>query len=370
MSDSADEQAGRQMVESWAADRVKRWPRKLQIDDYDFRSWGENANKNRLQAGAVYEYARESRKLRCLLAVMNPKRPRDPWEIMRPGSIDGRRPNQGEIESYPPEANWLPCSFDGLNEREAERALHGFFYCLCDLADSLADNISFAALFRMKRDELEKAFGGLDSLSRVKREFRYFMPIDDAVEVAAQSEVEDATVEETLEDEKSAEKRLILRSACSEVIAIKIRWRFTNSQITRAVRKLVRAMRPETCKPVQRKKGSRLASPRAALDALSAMRLASYVPKISAANSEAWSSYLADDFEGIQFQASAIGLFEMIRLGGHRKHIAESNFDALVNGAREVFKESFPFGEDTANTVSFKDRVMMKSEQVSSQDKV
>ena len=78
------------------------------------------------------------------------------------------------------QANWLPCSFEGLDEHEAERALGGFLYCLRDLADYLADNISFGELFRTKRDELEKAFGGLDELARVKREFRYFLPVDDA----------------------------------------------------------------------------------------------------------------------------------------------------------------------------------------------
>jgi hypothetical protein len=101
MSDSADEQVKQQQLESWAADRVKQWTRKLQIDDYDFRSWANGASKNRLQAGAIYEYIRESRKLRCLLALMNPKRAREAWEIMRPGSIDGKKPEPGEIESYP-----------------------------------------------------------------------------------------------------------------------------------------------------------------------------------------------------------------------------------------------------------------------------
>ena len=100
MRDTADEQAPRRQLESWAADRVKAWG-ELQKDDYDFRSWAKGASKNCLSAGAVYEYARESRKLRCLLALMNPKRPRNDWEIMRPGSIDGRVPEPGEIESYP-----------------------------------------------------------------------------------------------------------------------------------------------------------------------------------------------------------------------------------------------------------------------------
>src|SRR6516164_2629464 len=127
-------------LETWAADRVKPWPRKLRIDDYDFRSWADGAGKNCLRAGAIYEYARESRKLRCLLALMNPKRPRKAWEIELPGSIDGRRPDPGEIESYPAEATWLHCSFEGLDEHDAERSLSGFLYCLCDLADYLADN--------------------------------------------------------------------------------------------------------------------------------------------------------------------------------------------------------------------------------------
>jgi hypothetical protein len=118
----------REKLQKWAADRVNHWPRKLQIDDYDFRNWAKDANKNLLQAGAVYEYARESRKLRGLLVLMNPKRLRKDWEIMRPGSIDGRKPAPGEIESYPAQATWLPCSFEGLDEHEAERALGGFLH--------------------------------------------------------------------------------------------------------------------------------------------------------------------------------------------------------------------------------------------------
>src|SRR5438874_2170885 len=121
MSDIADEQVRQRQLQCGAIDRLKAWG-ELQEDDYDFHSWAKGASKNCLSAGAVYEYARESRKLRCLLALMNPKRTREPWEIVRPGSIDGRRPEPGEIESYPAEALWLPCSFDGLDEHEAERA--------------------------------------------------------------------------------------------------------------------------------------------------------------------------------------------------------------------------------------------------------
>ena len=364
MSDTADEQAPRRQLESWAADRVKAWG-ELQKDDYDFRSWAKGASKNCLSAGAVYEYARESRKLRCLLALMNPKRPRKDWEIMRPGSIDGRVPEPGEIESYPTAATWLPCSFEGLDEHEAERALGGFLYCLCDLADYLADNISFGELFSTKRDELEKAFGGLDKLSRVKWQFRYFLPVVEPMDVARQSEVEHATVEETVSDD---EKRIICGEACSEVIAIKIRWRFTNSEIARAIGRLVRTVRPKASKPMQRKKGSRQDSPRAALDALSAMRLASHFQKNTPGDAGALlAAFLSGD--SIKFPPSAIALFNEIRLGGRGQDVVESNFDALIIEARKVFKESFPFGEDAANAPTLAERIMMKSERVSSQDK-
>src|SRR6266480_7825902 len=98
-SEEADEQIlerqiERERLEKWAADQVKPWPRKLQIDDYDFRSWTKDASKNCLRAGAVYEYARESRKLRCLLLLMNPKRTRKSWEMVRPARVDGRRPDE------------------------------------------------------------------------------------------------------------------------------------------------------------------------------------------------------------------------------------------------------------------------------------
>jgi len=218
-------QINRENLERWAANRVQSWRRELQTDDYDFRSWAGSATKNFLQAGGVYEWARQSRRLRVLLVLMDPKRPRKDWEIARPALINGRRPEPDEINSYPAEATWLPCSFESLDEHDAERVLGGFLYCLCDLVDYLAENISFGALFRSKRDQLEKAFGGLDKLSRVKSEFRYFLPIVDAAKVATRSEVEHATTAEIIFDD---EKRLIYGEAYSEVIAIGIPWRCTD----------------------------------------------------------------------------------------------------------------------------------------------
>jgi hypothetical protein len=233
------------------------------------------------------------------------------------------------------------------------------------LADYLADNISFGELFRTKRDDLETAFGGLNELARVKREFRYFLAVD-AVELATESEAERATVEETVSDD---EKRIIRGESCSEVVAILIRWRFTDSEIVTALKGFLHAHRPrsEAYKARQRKKGSRRNSVQCALDCLSAMRLASYLPKTilppTPGKFAAWQSGAS-----IELKQSAIELFGAVRLGGRGQHIAESNFDNLITEAGKLFKKSFPFGEDAANARSWKDGIMVKSERVSSQD--
>jgi hypothetical protein len=360
--EEARQKKQREELESWAVKRLKLWGTPRQ-DDYDFRSWAKGASKNCLHAGVAYEYARESRKLRCLVALMNPKRRREAWEIVRPGLIEGRTPEPADIDSYPAEANWLPCSFEHLTKYDAERALRGFLYCLVDLADDLADNVSFGELYRTKRDELEKAFGGLNELTRVREEFGHFMPIFAPVDVATRSEAEKATVLETIGRD---EQRLIHGEPCSEVIAIRVRWRFTNSDIAAGLKKIVCEHRPQNnaYKARQPKKGSRRDSATARLDYLSAMRLASHLPKTSPVpNKPSLAAFLSGD--SIQFPRSAIDLFQEIRLGGRGNLIAESNFDALIVEARTVFKDSFPFGEDGANAPTLAERIMMKSARIS-----
>jgi hypothetical protein len=360
--EEARQKAQKEQLKTWAANHVKPWG-KLQRDDYDFGSWAKQASKNCLQAGAVYEYARESRKLRCLLVLMNPKRPREEWEKVRPGLIARKTPDPDEIDTYRAKACWLPCSFEDLNEHDAERALGGFLYCLVDLADDLADNVSFGELYRTKRDKLEKAFGGLNELTRVEKEFRHFLPLFAPVEVATRSEAEKATVLETISRD---EQRIIHGEACSEVIAVRVHWRFTNSEIATGIKKNVCAHRPRNdgYKMRQPKKGSRRDSVRAALDCLSAMRLASYLPKASPPPTPgALSAWLSG--ASPELKESAIDLFKEIRLGGRGNLIAESNFDALIVEARKVFKESFPFGEDGANAPTLAERIMMKSARIS-----
>jgi hypothetical protein len=328
MSDTTDEQLLWRQLELETADRVKAW-RELQEDDYDFRSWAgvNDASKQLLQAGSIYEYARESRKLRCLLALMNPKRPRRDWEIMRPALIDGRRPEPGEIDTYPAEANWLPCWFEDLNEHNAERTLDGFLYCLSDLADYLSDNVSFGKLFCTKGEELEKAFGGLNELARVKREFRHFLPLSDAVEMATQSELHRATVEETVSDK---EKRVIQGESCSEVIAIKIRWRFTDTEIAAGMKEFAHAHRHPACEPRKGKGRDREDSRLAALDNLSAMRLIRWRPI-----------------------GEAVRLFEAVRLNARGGKPEQRKVRDQKTEAESDFLRDFPFGEAAANHGTF-----------------
>jgi hypothetical protein len=115
--------------ERWAAERVKPWG-KPQRDDYDFHSWAKGAPKELLKAGCIYEYARESRKLRCLLVLMS--------------AAKKRRDSES-------------CSFEGLRQDDADRALSGaLLYWLMEFADHLADNKSFAELVRTRGHEVER----------------------------------------------------------------------------------------------------------------------------------------------------------------------------------------------------------------------
>ena len=98
------------------------------------------------------------------------------------------------------------------------------------------------------------------------------------------------------------------------------------------------------------------------------MRLASHFRKTPADGRRRHSLLLSPAIQS-NFSHLRSKLFNAVRLGGRGEHIVESNFDALITEARKVFKKSFPFGEDAANALTLKDRIMMKSERVSSQDK-
>jgi hypothetical protein len=76
MSGTSDEQllpkdgfkARQKKLWGWADKQVVPWGR-LQTDDYDFRSWAKDASNELLNAGCLYEYARESHQFRSLLST-------------------------------------------------------------------------------------------------------------------------------------------------------------------------------------------------------------------------------------------------------------------------------------------------------------
>ena len=262
----SDEERNRRELERWAFSRVKEWG-KPESDDYDFSTWTTGASKERLIAGALYESARESLKLRCLLVLMDKRRPREAWEMVRPGNVNGRKPDPSDSFAT------FPCSFDGWDEHAAEAKLGGFLWCLRDLADYIADNVSFGELFRTKRDELKKAFGGLDTLARVRSEHRYFLPIGEAIQVATRSQIQDITTAETLGDEK---ERILLGEAGCEVIAFQVAWgKITPNEFVEAMKKFDLDHRPRNaaCKAPQRKGQRPDEVVLAYLKALSAMRI-------------------------------------------------------------------------------------------------
>jgi hypothetical protein len=124
-----DDEHGQNGLESLAAKHVKRWG-KPQRDDYDFRSWTKDASKELLKAGCIYEYTRESRKLRCLLLLISAARKRK---------------------------NLKSCSFEGLLENDMRDGLGGTLHWLAGFADHLANNRSFVELLSMGRAEVSRS---------------------------------------------------------------------------------------------------------------------------------------------------------------------------------------------------------------------
>jgi autotransporter-associated beta strand protein len=118
-----------------AAERVPPWG-KVQRDDYDFCSWMKGASEERLSAGCLYEYARESHKFRCRL-VLN-KRTREE----RSGT--------------------LTCiKYEGNSAGDVHLIRSGWQTWLGDFADELITNKSFAELLRTSGSKVEKSLDAL-----------------------------------------------------------------------------------------------------------------------------------------------------------------------------------------------------------------
>ena len=133
-------------VEREAAGWLMPWG-KPQKDDHDFFkscNWTKGALKERLQVGCIWEYARESRRLRGLLWLMKHK------------------PEAGFISPLF-RLNVPVFWFEGLCEYDVRRALDVWFKWLVYLADDLTENISFEKLFTERPDKLAQAFRSLSS---------------------------------------------------------------------------------------------------------------------------------------------------------------------------------------------------------------
>jgi hypothetical protein len=120
----------------WAAERVPPCG-KVQKDDYDFSSWmKKNAREELLNAGCLYEYARESHKFRCVLVLHNRKREERSGTLM-----------------------WI--EYEGNSAGDVHLISSGWDRWLGDFADELIANKSFAELLRTSRSKVEKSLDAL-----------------------------------------------------------------------------------------------------------------------------------------------------------------------------------------------------------------
>jgi hypothetical protein len=319
-----------QRSEFQAAKRVVSSTR-LNSNDYDFRGWAVRGSKELLRAGCVYEYARESRKLRCLLVLTNSAI----QKAKQAEKTHSRPPFQG--------FQFLSFSFEGLRYKDALLQLGGWFGWLRQFTDELADNKSFAELCKENREQLDKSLSTLPGYFYDPRAVELaFLPLNESL----------------------FEPRLLWPWQAPDVrhrnidndviITIRIRLRdFTNKEIGKAMEVLASMLRPSTEKEPTRKGTSKRDSPRSWLDALSAMRLASHYPKTLP--SELIRRQTRKRPHGTD---TATSIFDEIRLGRiqpastKRKihgELGHNEFDRWAARARRQFARSFPFGEAAAN---------------------
>ena len=125
----------------WAAELLTPWG-KLEEEDYDFRCWMEGVSEDLLNAGCIYEYARESHTFRWLLVLNHtPKRERF-WSGILVQS-EGRAVGQISLE----ERKRI------VSEMWRERI--GLEKWLDTFADELIANKSFAKVYCTSRPKVE-----------------------------------------------------------------------------------------------------------------------------------------------------------------------------------------------------------------------
>jgi hypothetical protein len=218
--------------ENLAAVRLTPWDA-IRENDYNFR-WMKGEGKELLEAGCIYEYSRESSKLRGLLVMMN--------------EFDGT------------------ATFESLREKDARRLLRGAVRWLRGYANELADNKSFADLLHKRGKEIRKTI----------RQHPLYLSLGPAIQLAYPFPFDFGPPPWPWQPWSwDSQLRIPVRPSYeggSEKLAIEIRWRdFTNSQIARELKKFVARYRPENEKePEPQTPEIRL---RSYLKALSVMRI-------------------------------------------------------------------------------------------------
>jgi hypothetical protein len=333
-----------------AAKRVVAWTQ-LRPNDYRFKWASKEKNKSEhskskakpaekefLRAGCVYEYARESRKLRCLLVLIN--------------SAFQKAIQAEKTQSQPPfhGLQFLSLSFEGLRYKDALLWLGGWFGWLGTFTNELADNTSFAELCKENREQLDESLGTLPKYFYAPR----------AVELAF-PKLNESLVEPRLLWPWQAPDVHHRNIENDVIITFRIRLRdFTNKQIGKAMEEWARILRPPAEKEPTRKGTGKRDSPRSWLSALSAMRLASYHPKTSPSE-----LVRRRKKTSARKTKTALSIFEDVRLGsiqpGSTKRkihgaLSQNELDRYAALARRHFQDMFPFDESAANSASWAER--------------
>ena len=207
---------------------MEPWPEKIAREDYDFRSWESDPDIPAVEviAGCMYEYARESYKLRCLIRMMHRQRRRE----------NARKPEEGV---------WL----GKLTPHVAEEALGAWLCFLAELARELAANRSFEWVRREAPQRLKAALASVmwTPAKKVKtRQFvRHFDPIG-GVDWGFAWRADGATCVETFATKRRS--RAITRRG-EETVLLRIRWKdVKDAELGKAMEQFARSHRPRRFK--------------------------------------------------------------------------------------------------------------------------
>ncbi len=279
----------------WAAKHVVPWG-KLETHDYDFRSWAKKESKECLDAGCLYEYARESHKFRCLLVLWDP----------------GRKRERSETRPM--------IKFEGSSAWHMHLLESGWESWLRHFADPLVGNKSFDEVLQTSPSKVKESLAALASYSLYPK----------AVERPGRH----------------------INYPGSQIVQIQFFWlHHTDDDIGEEMKKLAKELRPAKWKEPQRRGRGKVSSTESLLDALSAMRLASHYPKSLRSG-----CIRPGRRKGQRETDTATDIFDDIRLGKIHGMLTHSDLEEYAARARRQFARWFPFGEPAANSITWAKR--------------